>query len=85
LLPKVSEAEIDTFLDYMFQISNLVPAVQRRRPNLPDPGDELILDLAVESRAVIVTHNRADFPAAGRFGVVVKTPGELLKMLRETE
>ena len=84
LLPNISEAEIDKFLDYVFQVSNLIPSVQRRRPNLPDPGDELILELAVESRAMIVTHNKADFAGAGRFGVVVKTPAEFLNMLRAT-
>jgi putative PIN family toxin of toxin-antitoxin system len=84
LLP-ISEAEIDRFLDYVFQVSNLIPSVQRRRPNLPDPGDELILELAVESRAIIVTHNRAHFTGAANFGIVVKTPAEFLKILRENQ
>ncbi len=83
LLPNISEADIDGFLDYLFQVSNLIPSVQRRRPNLPDPGDELILELAVESRAIIVTHNKAHFAGAANFGIVVKTPAEFLKMLRE--
>ncbi|MBV8807167.1 MAG: PIN domain-containing protein [Acidobacteriaceae bacterium] len=85
LLPSVTEAEIDRFLDYVFQVSNLIPSVQRRRPNLPDPGDELILELAVESRAIIVTHSKAHFTGAARFGILVKTPAEFLKMLRESQ
>lgn len=83
LLPNLSEAEIDTFINYVFQVSNLISSVPRRRPNLPDPDDELILELAVESRSMIVTHNTAHFASAGRFGIVVKTPAEFLKMLRE--
>ena len=85
LLPNISEADIDRFLDYVFQVSNLIPSVQRRRPNLPDPGDELILELAVESRAIIVTHSKAHFTGAARFGILVKTPAEFLKMLRESQ
>jgi predicted nucleic acid-binding protein len=85
LLPTVSEIESDRFLDYVFQISNLIPSFQRRRPNLPDPGDELILELAIESRAIIVTHNKAHFTGAANFGIVAKTPAEFLTMLRENQ
>jgi predicted nucleic acid-binding protein len=85
LVPNLSEAEVDRFLNYLFQASNLVESVQRRRPNLRDPDDELILELAVESRAMIVTHNSAHFAAAGRFGIAVKTPAEFLKVLREKQ
>jgi len=49
---------------------------------LRDRNDELILELAVESRAMIVTHNKADFAGADRFGVVVKAPAEFLRLLR---
>ena len=46
LLPGVGEADVDEFLDYLFTVSNLVPAVPRLRPALRDPGDEFILELA---------------------------------------
>jgi putative PIN family toxin of toxin-antitoxin system len=82
LLPDVSMAEIDRFLN-LFQQSHLVSSVELRRPNLRDPDDELILELAVESRAIIVTHNKADFVAATKFGIVVKTPSEFLSVFRE--
>jgi predicted nucleic acid-binding protein len=75
--------EINRFLNYVFHASNLVPAVQLLRPNLRDPDDELILELAVECRAMIVTHNKTDFAGAHRFRIDVKTPAEFLKMLRE--
>jgi predicted nucleic acid-binding protein len=52
------------------------------RPFLADPDDELILELALASASsYIVTHNRADFRDADRFGVGVLTPGEFLKIL----
>jgi predicted nucleic acid-binding protein len=83
LLPNVSMAEIDRFLNYIFQQSHLLSSVELRRPNLRDPHGELILELAVESRAIIVTHNKADFVGAAKFGIVVKTPSEFLSVLRE--
>ena len=85
LLPDASLAEIDKFLNYVFQNASLVPSVELRRPTLRDPDDELILELAVESRAIIVTHNKADFIGAARFGIEVKTPSEFLKVLREEQ
>jgi predicted nucleic acid-binding protein len=53
------------------------------RPQLNDPGDEMVFDAAINGRAdVLVTHNLADFAvAAPRFGLVVLSPGELLKRM----
>jgi predicted nucleic acid-binding protein len=51
---------------------------------LRDPGDELILEVAVRRRAMIVTHNKKDFAGAERFGILVRTPAEFLKILRES-
>jgi len=84
LLPDIGEANVDDFLDYLFTASNLVPAVPRLRPSLRDPGDELILELAVHCGAMIVTHNQKDFAGADQFGVLVRTPAEFLKILRES-
>jgi predicted nucleic acid-binding protein len=50
---------------------------------LLDPGDELILEVAAQCGAMIVTHNTNDFVGAERFGVPVRTPAEFLKILRE--
>ena len=55
LIPTVGEGDIEKFLDYLFHASNLVPSVVPLRPNLPDPDDELVLDLAVQRQAMIVT------------------------------
>jgi len=83
LLQGITEAEIDDFLDYIFRASNLVPFVLRQRPSLRDPDDERILEVAVQCGAMIITHNRKDFVGAEQLGVVVRTPAEFLKVLRE--
>ena len=52
------------------------------RPFLPDPLDDLVLELAVEANAeCIVTHNRRDFAGAEQFGVRIVSPGTFLRQL----
>lgn len=80
----ITEKDVDDFLNYVFAASNLLPFVMRRRPILPDPDDERILEVAVECGATIITHNIKDFAGAERFGVYVQTPGAFLRTLKET-
>ena len=49
----------------------------RWRPQLSDPGDEMVLETAVNAMAkTLLTFNERDFvPAAGNFGVEVVVPG----------
>ncbi len=74
---------IEDFLDYLFTTANLVPYVMRRQPVLRDPDDERILEVAVQYRAMIVTHNTKHFVGAERHGVPIRTPAEFLRTLRE--
>jgi putative PIN family toxin of toxin-antitoxin system len=85
LVPGYTASEIDALLAYFFQVSNLAPIVLRKRPILRDPDDERILEVAVQCGAVIVTHNTRDFAQAARLGVTVKTPAEILEILRRSE
>lgn len=79
LLPAFTEYEIDQFLDYLFSAARLVPSVVRRRPSLPDPDDECILELAVQGGATIVTHNQRHFLGAEKLGISVVGPAEVLR------
>jgi predicted nucleic acid-binding protein len=53
------------------------------RPMLSDPGDDLVLETAVNGRAnVVVTFNRRDFePAAARFGLDILAPADAVRRL----
>ncbi len=53
------------------------------RPQLPDPKDDHILELAVAAgNATVVTHNTKDFGPAHMFGVRIITPATMLKELK---
>lgn len=52
------------------------------RPQLRDPSDEMVLEAAINGRAdAIVTFNVKDFSPAGRFGLSVVRPGDLLRRM----
>jgi putative PIN family toxin of toxin-antitoxin system len=52
------------------------------RPQLPDPKDDHILELAVAcNRADIITHNLKDFNQASAFGIRAITPAKVLEEL----
>lgn len=76
-------AEVAIFLGAVIAMLEPVETHFLWRPQLRDPGDELVLEAAVNGRAeAIVTFNRRDFGAApGRFGVVVLTPREAMRRI----
>lgn len=71
----LSEAEADDILDFICAEANLREIFYLWRPVLPDPADDFILELAVESQCdYIVTFNVSDFAGAEKFGIGVITP-----------
>jgi uncharacterized protein len=54
------------------------------RPNLPDEGNNHVLELAVAGgAAMLITHNVSDFAGELKFpGVQVVTPGQFLRLKR---
>ena len=77
-------AEVGVFLDALLGMIEPAEVWFLWRPQLRDPGDELVLEAAVNSGAeAIVGFNRRDFePAVKRFGIMFLTPGEALRRLR---
>ena len=75
----LSDREIEEVLDSICHCSDHQKIYFLWRPQLPDPKDDHILELAVASgKVTIVTHNIRDFKGAKEFGIRV-TPGQLLK------
>lgn len=62
-------ADVDDVLDYICSVADHRAIFYLWRPFLPDPTDDLLLELAVEAGAdYIVTHNLRDFTGADQFG-----------------
>ena len=77
-------SDIDDILDYLCAVANRRIIYYLWRPFLQDPGDDLILELAVSARCdYIVTYNQADFKGAEQFGIRVATAKEFLKIIGE--
>ena len=76
----VSHAEIDEALDFLCATANLREIFYLWRPALPDPKDDFILELAVESGCdFIITFNVTDFAGIEKFGLAAITPREFLR------
>lgn len=74
-------ADLAVFLDALVDLVEPVDAWFLWRPQLRDPGDELVLEAAVRGRAAaIVTFNRRHYgPAVGRFGIHILLPAEAIR------
>jgi putative PIN family toxin of toxin-antitoxin system len=76
--------EIDTFLDQLCSMANCHSVFYLWRPLLRDPGDDLILELAVRSNCeYIVTSNKADFDGIETFNIKVVDAKEFLTLIGE--
>jgi putative PIN family toxin of toxin-antitoxin system len=84
LATRMSEKEVAGFLAALASASEAVEVNFRWRPQLSDPKDELVLEVAVNGGAdALVTHNIRDFePAARLFGLRVLLPRDVQKELR---
>jgi putative PIN family toxin of toxin-antitoxin system len=72
--------DIDALLDYLCRVAHLQRIFFLWRPLLPDPKDDLVLEVAVAAECeAIVTYNVRHFAGAKRFGIQVLEPGPFLR------
>ncbi len=70
------------FLRYLASQAHLQGIHFLWRPFLPDPNDDMILELAFASGCqYIVTHNVTDFEGSQQLGVTAVLPGAFLKLI----
>lgn len=76
-------ADATNYVDAIVAIAQPVQVHFRWRPQLRDPADEMVLEAAVNARAVaLLTFNLRHFQTAARlFGLPVLSPGEFLRSL----
>jgi predicted nucleic acid-binding protein len=74
--------DVVAFLRFLASQSHLQEIHFLWRPFLPDPDDDLVLELALAANCeYIITHNVADFRGSQQLGVQVITPRNFLKLL----
>lgn len=72
-------ATVEAIIDFICAMARAQDIHFRWRPMLRDPGDEMVLELAVAAGCdAIVTFNKRDFQGAEQFGLRLLTPAELL-------
>lgn len=75
-----SMADAQRFLDVVAALAEPVHIHYRWRGFLPDPGDDLVLEAAINGGAeAIVTFNRRHFGPAANFGLNVFAPKQALE------
>jgi putative PIN family toxin of toxin-antitoxin system len=79
----LTDQDIEVVLDNICALSEFQKIYFLWRPYLPDPKDDLVLELAVASGVdKIVTHNIRDFQGSQRFGVEALTPKSFLEKIQ---
>ena len=79
----ISAMDVQVLLDAIALVTTPVRISYLWRPMLSDPGDDLVLETAVNGHAdVVVTFNRRHFaPAAASFGIEIVAPAEAVRRL----
>ncbi len=71
-------------LSTLLSLATFVSIYYSWRPASPDPGDDMVIDCAMNANAMVVTLNKKDYRRAERqLGLRVFTPLELLALLAE--
>ena len=80
----LSHSDIDDILDYLCSVAEHRQIFYLWRPFLKDPGDDMVLEVAVEGEVdFIVTHNIRDYEGIEKFGIKAITPQGFLRRIGE--
>jgi putative PIN family toxin of toxin-antitoxin system len=80
----LSQVVMQDVLDYHCAVAHRHEVFFLWRPQLRDPGDDMVLELAVRAGCdYIVTYNISDFAGAEQFGIQIVTPAAFLKRIGE--
>lgn len=80
----ISERQVEVFVTAVIAMAEPVHTHFLWRPQLRDPNDEMVLEVAVNGRAdALVTFNVRDYGnAPGRFGVDLLLPREAIRRVK---
>ncbi len=78
----IPASAVDAIVGRLAMLAHKQPIYFLWRPILPDPKDDMVLEVAVASRAThIVTFNHKDLKAASQFGINVLPPSKFIKLI----
>jgi putative PIN family toxin of toxin-antitoxin system len=76
----LTHQDIDDIIDYLCSVAGLHDVFYLWRPFLPDPEDDMLLELAVEAACSrIITFNLRDFTGVAQFGLRAIEPVEFIR------
>jgi putative PIN family toxin of toxin-antitoxin system len=80
----LSMTDLEDILDYLCRVGNQRKIFFLWRPFLPDPDDDMVLELGVAAQCqYIVTYNRQHFAGSEQFGTELVTPQKVLIKIGE--
>jgi putative PIN family toxin of toxin-antitoxin system len=81
LVHGLSVPQVNEFLEELAGVMEPVEIRYLWRPQVTDPGDEMVLEAAINGRATaLLTHNIRHFaPAGARFQLSILTPQQIMK------
>lgn len=83
LISAFTAEELVRIVDGLCQLADHQQVFFAWRPFLPDPDDDLVLELAVAASAsFVITHNVSDFQGSDSMGVRAITPATALNLIR---
>ena len=78
--PTITESDVRAVVDYLCSVGHQQSVFFLWRPWLPDPKDDMVLELAVAAGCrAVVTYNVRDFRGAEELGIQVWRPLDLLR------
>ncbi len=79
---QLTDQDLEDILDFLCAVANKREVFFLWRPLLPDPGDDMVLELAVAAGVqYIVTFNRRHFASSEQFGIQIVTPQVFLERI----
>jgi putative PIN family toxin of toxin-antitoxin system len=81
----LTDREVETFVDAVIAMADPVEIHFLWRPQLRDPADEMVLEVAINGRAdALVTFDRRHYgPAPAQFGIDTMLPRDAMARIRK--
>ncbi|MEH2363664.1 putative toxin-antitoxin system toxin component, PIN family [Nostoc sp.] len=78
----VTLLDVEEFIEFHCSVAMQHQIFFLWRPYLPDPKDDMVLELAVKARCDnVITYNARDFNGIKQFGIKILTPAEFLQSI----